>query len=112
MEMISLVPRRPVEPGEPGAETARLWFDRAIAAECDHRFAYTKMIERLRPSSGGSLDQLLAFGVACARTERFDTDVPAKLLETLNILGEEMRDWRPVLQHPEVAALLLKYRNR
>ncbi len=110
MEMIDLAPRRG-ERGEAGEETARLWFDRAIAAECDHRFAYTKMISRLRLRWGGRHDELLAFGVACARTERYDTDVPGKLLETLDILGEEIPDWRPVLQHPEIAALLMKFRH-
>ncbi len=57
-------------------ETAWDWFARAVAAEADHMPAYLAMLDALHPNYGGSFAEMLAFGESCARTQRYDTDVP------------------------------------
>jgi hypothetical protein len=37
---------------------------------------------------------MLAFGVACARTERFDTVVPTYLNTAVRQVANELPDWR------------------
>ena len=66
---------------------ARLWFDRAVAVEMDYMPAYTAMFNALRPMWGGSYGAMYKFGLECAETKRFDTDVPVVLISVLNSIG-------------------------
>src|SRR5204863_6416946 len=61
----------------------RYWFDRATSAQFDWEDAYTDLIDAWRPRWGGSYELLYAFGLECKKTERYDTDVPYKLISVL-----------------------------
>lgn len=79
-------------------ETERLWFDRAVAAQMDWPQAYSALMWSLRPRWGGSHEQMYEFGIECAQTERFDTDVPYQLIEVLLDIDNDQeysrRFWR------------------
>ena len=64
-------------------ETERLWFDRAVAAQMDWPQAYSHLMWSIRPRWGGSHEQMFEFGIECAQTERFDTDVPYYFIKAL-----------------------------
>jgi hypothetical protein len=89
----------------------RAWFDRAIAAQMDYPWAYEKMTYGLRPRWSGSLDQMLAFGISCARTGRYDTKIPNTFTNVLGQIALDLPDYRPLLKLPEVIELLLKHRR-
>lgn len=95
--------------GAPEQESARLWFDRAVAAQCDYRAAYEALGVALLPRWGGSDEELLALAQACLATQRFDTDIPLFFLSTLRFLKVwlpgQMPDIRDVLRRPEIAPL-------
>jgi hypothetical protein len=70
----------------------RLWFDRSVQAQFDYYPAYNKMLWALRPRWCGSHQHMLAFGLACASTKRFDTGVPAYLFHAAQDITLETRD--------------------
>gem|GEM_PF-5150682 len=74
--------------GGPG-ETLRQWFDRCTAGMFDYIDAYKRFIWFSRPQWGGSSAQVAAFGMACAATKRFDTQVPSMLLEALDTIADD-----------------------
>lgn len=76
---------------QPGAD-ARTWFDRAVAAQFDYWPAYELRLARLLPRWGGSYEQMLAFASECAKTGRFDTDVPLFALEAVESVDRDQRD--------------------
>ncbi|MBI1374780.1 MAG: hypothetical protein GC159_18830 [Phycisphaera sp.] len=61
--------------------SARDWFDRAVAAQLDYLPAYTVFSHAIWPRWGGSISQMIAFGLECANTDRFDTEVPYQMFE-------------------------------
>ena len=61
----------------------RVWFDRAVQAQVDYRTAYSHLLFGLLPRWHGSHDLMYQFGVECMATERYDTDVPYMLCDTL-----------------------------
>jgi len=73
----------------------RMWFQRALDAQIDHRQAWASMRWTLRPRWHGSHEAMLALGVAAVDTGRFDTDAPRQLIEVIldleNDLGVEDR---------------------
>ena len=79
-------------------ETERLWFDRAVAAQMDWPQAYSHLMWSIRPRWGGSHEQMFEFGIECAQTERFDTDVPYYLIKALLDIDNDQeysrRFWR------------------
>ncbi len=79
-------------------ETERLWFDRAVAAQMDWPPAYNNLMWSNRPRWGGSHEKMYEFGIECAQTERFDTDVPYQLIEALLDIDNDQkysrRFWR------------------
>lgn len=79
-------------------ETERLWFDRAVAAQMDWPQAYGAFMWSIRPRWGGSHEQMYEFGIECAQTERFDTDVPYQFIEVLLDIDNDQeysrRFWR------------------
>lgn len=63
--------------GQPAAKNERFWFEQAVRAQFDYYPAYKSYIWSLRPRWGGSQQQMLAFGLECAATKRYETEVPA-----------------------------------
>ena len=61
---------------EDPTESTRYWFDRAVAAQFDYIPAYNKYCLSIWPRWGGSIEQMYEFGLECAKTERYDTEVP------------------------------------
>ena len=94
--------------GGQGDETVRLWFDRAVAAQFDYWPAYTNILWAYRPRWGGSIEQMFAFGKACAATKRYETDVPHGLYEAVGDIIHDLPDWRTFLRQPEVAKPIIE----
>lgn len=81
----------------------RLWFDRAVAAEIDNDAAYSSLMYGLRPRWCGSHEDMLEFGRACMRTERYDTRVPRQFLTAVqNIYSELDDDPDEIYRNPDV----------
>jgi hypothetical protein len=93
-------------------ETMRLWFDRTVAAQYDYDEAYKSMLWGLLPRWGGSYSRMLAFGVACARTRRFDTAIPTYLNTAVRQIANELPDWRRLLRNAELGKLLMETRRQ
>jgi hypothetical protein len=73
-------------------KAARQWLDRAVKGEADYVDAYGRFRMSLLPRWGGSYAELMMFGDECARTERFDTDIPYQLVASFfNIVEEQDR---------------------
>jgi len=70
-----------------GTETARNWFDRAVAAQLDFVYAYDYFTWSLMPRWGGTPEEMYAFGLECAKTRRFDTSVPGWMWTALAQMG-------------------------
>jgi len=67
-------------------DVERMWFDRAVAAQFDFTLAYQYYISSFGPQYGGDAEAFYKFGLECAATRRYDTDVPAMLLEVVDSL--------------------------
>ena len=93
--------------GEKGSDE-RAWFDRAIAAVFDLEDAYEHLIWAYRPRWGGSHEQMLAFGAACAATGRYDTRVPSRLFKIIKDVASELPDRSAVHRDPEVCRQIVK----
>lgn len=93
--------------GEKGSDE-RVWFDRAIAAVFDFEDVYEHLIWACRPRWGGSHEQMLAFGAACAATGRYDTRVPSRLFKIIKDVSSEMPDRNAVHRDPEVCRQIVK----
>jgi len=66
------------------ATSTRGWFDRAVKAQFDYAPAYSSYAWSLRPRWGGSYEEMVAFGLECLNTGRFDTRVPAYFWKALH----------------------------
>jgi hypothetical protein len=95
-EMITVVMGSEPQP----SQNLRLWFDRAVKARFDYDTAYYSYTWAIRPRWGGSYEEMLAFGLACAATKRYDTSVPRRLMRTLDDIGEETTMRRAVYRLP------------
>lgn len=93
--------------GEDGTDE-RVWFDRAIAAVFDFDEAYDNLIYAYLPRWGGSHEQMLAFGAACAATGRYDTRVPSRLFKIIEDVAKELPDRSAVHQDPELCRQVVK----
>ncbi|MGL5017137.1 MAG: hypothetical protein ACRDBP_03310 [Luteolibacter sp.] len=93
--------------GENG-ETVQLWFDRAIAAQCDYTPAYASVLWAYRPRWCGGHELMLAFGKACAATKRYDLDIPIAFTRACNGIVSEIDDWREFYQRPDIAEVLME----
>ena len=95
-------------------ESARFWFDRAVAAQMDFIPAYTTLLKDLLPRWGGSYEQMLAFGREALDTRRFDTDVPLVLLDAVKSVADDQSDeeggtgGEPVFAWPQTYPLLVR----
>ncbi|MBC8127056.1 MAG: hypothetical protein H8M99_07920 [Gloeobacteraceae cyanobacterium ES-bin-144] len=85
------------------SETPRYWFDLAIAAQCDYEPAYKAMIHHYDDE-----EQLLAFGMSCAGTKRFDLEVPVQFTRACNNMMEGNENFREFYRRPEVAKTLME----
>jgi hypothetical protein len=75
-------------------DTLKRWFDQATSAQFDEREAYDRLLGAIRPRWGGSLQTMLAFGLDCAATKRYDTSVPLFLGNILrDIQSEQNGPW-------------------
>jgi hypothetical protein len=86
--------------GGAAGEATRFWFDEAVAVQFDLQEAYQYFLETLRPENGGTHEQMLAFGLECAATKRFDTEVPGVLLRAARLVARDVGTVLPTLaQH-------------
>lgn len=74
------------------ADSTRDWFERAVTAQLDYASAYSRMFQALLPRWGGSHEAMLDLGLECARTERYDTEVPYKLVDAMERIRHDARD--------------------
>ena len=93
-EMITVVMGSESGPGG----SLRLWFDRTVKARFDFPAAYTAYTWAIRPRWGGSHEEMLAFGRACAATKRYDTNVPHHFIRVLDDIGKELAMRREVYE--------------
>jgi hypothetical protein len=70
-------------------ESARTWFDTAVAAQADYRPAWEAMLNALRPRWGGSPAAMLALGMEAAGTGRYDTDTPYFLTQAVQAIATD-----------------------
>ena len=84
-------------------EKPLVWLQRVQDAQFDHLPSFRAMMNGLLPRWGGSHQHMLAFGLACVATKRFDTEVPYFFLEVLQDLARDKADWHKVCSHPMVA---------
>ena len=83
--------------GVDGRDDIRMWFDRAVATECDHPYAYQRYLWYSRPRWGGSVQAMRAFAEECYNTKRFDTWIPYYYVRALlNASTEECGRWQDV----------------
>ncbi|HUU53560.1 MAG TPA: hypothetical protein VMY87_01465, partial [Armatimonadota bacterium] len=71
-------------------EPARLWFDRAVAAQMDYEPAYDAYMTFLRPRWHGSTEEMYELGIECLKTKRFDTETPMWFFHTLLWINEDL----------------------
>jgi hypothetical protein len=94
------------------SDEERLWFDRAVEAQFDHEPAYRQLgVTALLPRWGGSHEQMLEFGRHCLASGRFDTFVPAFILDVALAIGEELPDRRDAFAMPGVYEDCLRAMN-
>lgn len=110
-------PRRPEAPalliivaaaGEaPPNEDLMYWFQRTVNIQMDYMHAYDLMLNFLRPRWGGSHSLMLAMGMKCAATERYDTLVPYALSNFIYSVYEDIdRKWEPLIDSGVVRVML------
>lgn len=87
-------------------EPARVWFDRALAAQLDWGDAYDKLRWAYRPRWGGSPSWTYHLGLEAARTGRFDTYAPHHFWLSLLDLLSEGETWQEIMARPEAPATL------
>ena len=85
---------------EPERE-ARVWFDRAVALQCDYPGAYQNMFRCFQYTKNGNA--LLAFGLACSKIPRRDVTVHEYLLVSVLGLTKQVQDWTMIVRKREVA---------
>ena len=91
-----------MDSGPASLQRARLWFDRTVKARFDYDPAYGTYTAALRPRWGGTHEEMLAFGRACAATKRYDTKVPAHLINVLEDIGQEIGERREIFLMPAI----------
>lgn len=89
-------------------DTLQLWFNRAIAAQCDYYPAYNSILWAYRPRWCGGHELMLAFGKACAATKRYDLDIPLMFDQACDDIVSEIGDWREFYRRPDIAKTLME----
>lgn len=83
----------------------RLWFDRAIEAQCDYWPAYDNWLWGMHPRWHGTHDAMLEFGEHCLATERWDTNTPTFYLSAVREVRDDSDDY-DLYAEPEIYANL------
>jgi hypothetical protein len=104
--------------GMTGTETGEnpmVWLQRVNDTQFDHISSFRALMNGLLPRWGGSHGQMLAFGLSCAATKQFDTDVPYFFFEALRDVIRDGEDWTSLCRDPllsQVALALCRQRVR
>ncbi len=77
--------------GGEGNRDARFWFDQAVRAEFDNKWAYSAYARSLLPRWGGSLEAMRDFALECYATGRFDTNAPFHALLVLDAMANDLQ---------------------
>lgn len=94
-----------VSMGRGEADEPQEWFKRAVAAQFDWYPAYRDLLWALRPRWGGSREEMLRFGIACAATERYDTVAPEMLYHAVLSIADDT-DYDSIWRLDEVYDML------
>jgi hypothetical protein len=81
----------------------QVWLDRVMDIQFDYLPTYRSLLNGLLPRWSGSHQKMLALGLSCAATKRFDTEVPYFFFEVLQALARDGADWRKFCRDPLVA---------
>jgi hypothetical protein len=73
-------------------ESTRDWFDRAVRAQFDYEPAYDAYVFSIFPRWGGSHEKMFDFGLECAATDRYDTNVPYQLARIVQRMSGDEND--------------------
>jgi len=63
----------------------RDWFDLVVSAQNDYRPAFDRYLHVIRPRWGGSVEQMIDFGLECAATKDFENGIADFLINTITI---------------------------
>ncbi len=86
----------------------RYWFDQAVAAQFDTAPAYSKYLWAMRPRWGGSHRIIANFGLECAQTERYDTDVPLQMGEAILLIARDLDNDLSILREKPATYRVLR----
>ena len=94
-----------------GSKSEREWFNLAVKAQFDYMPAYKNLMWSIRPRWGGSHKEMLAFGIVCLNTERYDTDVPGIFLKSIRDVSSEyeIRQWTQPFREAGIYKKVKKY---
>lgn len=92
----------------------RQWFERAVSAQFDYEKAYNAYLWGIYPRWHGSHRAMYAFGLECAETGRFETDVPWEFIDALLAINSDADEhghelWRAYGAYPHVKKVLEAY---
>lgn len=88
-------------------EKADVWLHRALDAQFDHLSSCRSLMNGLLPRWGGSHDQMLAFGLACAASRRFDTALPYFFFDAVAEVVRDGGEWWVVCRRPLIAQVTM-----
>ncbi|MBK8091053.1 MAG: hypothetical protein IPK32_03390 [Verrucomicrobiaceae bacterium] len=88
-------------------EKADTWLHRALGAQFDHLSTCRAQMNGLLPRWGGSHEQMLAFGLACADSRRFDTPLPYFFFNTLEDVVRDGGQWWEICRRPLIARVAI-----
>ncbi|MES2598056.1 MAG: hypothetical protein V4662_22170 [Verrucomicrobiota bacterium] len=92
-----------------GPVKLREWFDRAVKAQFDYVPAYNTLAYACTARWGGSDQYVLTLASRFAETKRYDTEVPAQLLDACKRIAVEKAEARQVFMHPIVREAMVEF---
>ena len=92
-------------------DSLRQWFERSLAAQCDRPQTFKLFLSASRPRWGGSYEEMLAIGRACALTKRDDTDLTTIFNQAVLEIACDLEDSHALFHQPDLARLLLETRR-
>ena len=93
--------------GTDTGEHPMVWLQRVNEAQFDHISSFRAVMNGLLPRWGGSHGQMLAFGLSCAATKQFDTEVPYFFFEALRDVIRDGADWTSLCRDPLLSQVAL-----